>query len=146
MTRIRSLASILLVVGAVVGLTGCDGDSGMAPSSMPQVVEGTVDLEPSTFDVVHVQVERDGTFSSTVNWNDANNDINTVLVTGTCTVVQILTDAAGCGEETAPFVADDESLDKPSVLTAQVTAGAHTVGLFNEGPGADTLTYRFEIN
>lgn len=144
MTRIRSLASILLVVGAVVGLTGCDGDSGMAPSSMPQVVEGTVDLEPFTFDVVNVQVERDGTFSSTVNWNDANNDINTGLAPGTCTVVQILTDAAGCGEEAV--VAGDESLDKPSVFTAQVTAGAHTVALFNDGPGADTLTYRFEIN
>ncbi len=145
MTRIRSFASILLVVGAVVGLTGCDGDNGMAPSSMPQVVEGTIDLQPVTFDVISIQVTRDGTFSSNVNWTDANNDINTCLVTGTCTVVQILTDVAGCGED-APFVAGDESLDKPSVFTAQVTAGAHTVALFNFGPGADTLTYRFEIN
>ena len=144
MTRIRSLASILLVVGAVVGLTGCDGDSGMAPSSMPQVVEGTIDLQPVTFDVISIQVTRDGTFSSNVNWTDANNDIDSALVRGTCTVDQINAEAAGCREE--DILALEESLAKPSVFTAQVTAGTHTVALFNLGPGADTLTYRFEIN
>ena len=142
MTKTHSLTSMLVVVYAVVGLAGCD--SATAPSSMPQVVEGTLDLQPVTFDVITIQVNRDGTFSSNVNWNDANNDIDSALVRGTCTVDQINAEAEGCRQEDT--LALEDSLAKPSVFTAQVTAGTHTVGLFNLGPGADTLSYRFEIN
>ena len=58
MTKTHSLTSMLVVVYAVVGLAGCD--SATAPSSMPQVVEGTLDLQPVTFDVITIQVNRDG--------------------------------------------------------------------------------------
>ena len=130
MTRIRSLTSMLLVVGAVVGLTGCDGDNGTAPSSMPQIVEGTVAIEAFGGTVVAFQVNREGTLSSRVDWNNANNDIDSGLVRGTCTEAQILTDAEGCREEDALVI--DESLDKPSVFTAPVTPGPYTL---EPGPG-----------
>ncbi len=144
MTRMQSLVSMLVVVYAVVGLAGCDGDSGMSPSPMPQVIEGSIDLPPQFFDAFSFQINRDGTFSSNVNWGDVGNDINTALVRGLCTADQVIAEADGCREEDA--LDSDDSLDKPSVLTAQVTAGTHTVVMFNLGPGADTLIYRFEIN
>ena len=145
MTRIQSLTSMLVVVCAVGGLAGCDGDSGMSPSPMPRVIEGTIDLEPSTVAVIPVQVTGDeGRFSSHVQWNSPSNDIDSGILEGTCSGDQIEAGAAGCAEEDA--LGFDGSLDKPSVFTAPVTAGAHTVVLINLGPGADTLTYRFEIN
>ena len=50
----------------------------------------------------------------------------------------------GCREVDA--LAFDSSLDRPSVVAAPVTPGAHTVVLLNLGPEADTLSYRIEIN
>ena len=111
---------------------------------MPQVIEGTIDLPPLTFDAISLQINRDGTFSSHVQWNSPSNDIDSGILEGTCTADQVEAEAAGCAEEDA--LAFDDSLDKPSVFTAPVSAGAHTVVLINFGPGADTLTYRFEIN
>ncbi len=135
---------MLVVVCAVGGLAGCDGDSGMSPSSMPQVIEGTIDLPPLTFDAISLQINRDGTFSSNVNWNEATNNIDSGILEGTCTKDQLEGEVEGCAPEDA--LAFDDSLDKPSVFTAPVTAGAHTVVLIHLGRGADTLTYRFEIN
>lgn len=144
MHRLRRVSLILGVAYAAAGLAGCGGDSGTAPSGTPQVVEGTVNLPPLNLDAISFQINRGGVLSSRVDWNDPTNDIDTGLLPSTCTANQIVTDAAGCAEEDA--VAFEDSLSKPSQFTAPVTPGAYTVVLFNLGPGADTVSYRFEVN
>ncbi len=155
MTRTQRLTLMLVAAYAVVGLAGCGGDSGMTPSPMPQVsgmtpspmpqvIEGTVAIPAIDLAVVSIQIDRQGTLSSSVDWTNANNDIDSGLVPGTCTVIQILSDAPGCAE--ADILAFEESQSKPSVFTASVAPGAHTLALFNLGPEADTVSYRLEIN
>lgn len=138
------LVAILLVTLALAD-TGCGGrDDGSpaAPSSVPSVVQGTVALGVFQLAVVTFRVDRAGSLSSRVDWNDANNDIDTVLLRGRCTVDQILAEVAGCNEMAA--IATDESLTKPSVLSPSVQSGDHTLVIFNWGPGTDTSSYRLE--
>ncbi len=139
MTR---LIAMLVAACSLVGLAGCD--NGTAPSPIPQVMEGSIDLRPLRFDVVLVDVSRNGTFSSNVNWNDIGNNIDSAILRGACTVFLIQAEVVGCREVDA--LAFDSSLDRPSVVAAPVTPGAHTVVLLNLGPEADTLSYRIEIN
>ena len=116
-----------------------------APSPTPQVVEGTVNLA-AFFDitVVPVQINRQGTLSSRVDWTNAANDIDSGLLRGTCSVAQIVAEATGCREEDG--LAFEDSLNKPSEFTAPVTPGDHTLVLFNYGDFPDTVSYRLEVN
>ena len=144
MKHANNLASTLTAAYAIVLLTGCGGDSPMSPSSMPQVVQGSVAVQGIDLVVVHFQVNRQGTLSSRVDWNDSGNDIDTGLLPGTCSVAQILIEVAGCGE--ADALAIDDGFDKPSRFTAPVAPGAHTLLVANVGPTPDTASYRLEIN
>jgi len=94
--------------------------------------------------VVNFSVDRAGTLSSRVDWNNANNDIDTALVRGRCTAAQVVAEAPGCNEAAA--IATDDSLSKPSLLSPSAQPGDHTLIIFNFGPGADTSSYRLEGN
>ena len=142
MTRASaSRVAILLATVAVVGV-GCGGGSPTAPSNVPSAVQGTVALAVFQFAVVHFSVDRAGTLSSRVDWSNANNDIDTALLRGRCTVDQVLGETQGCNEAAA--IASDDSFSKPSVFSPAVQSGDHTLIIFNWGPGADTSSYRIE--
>ena len=141
----------MLLVG-VAGYSGCGGGSDRpsgggatnptAPSNAPSIVQGTVALEVFQLAVLNFSVNGAGTIFSRVDWNTANNDIDTALVRGRCTVTQVLAEAPGCTETAA--IATDDTLNKPSVLSAVAQPGDHTLLIFNFGPGADTTSYRLE--
>ena len=99
-------------------------------------------LEVFQVAVLSFSVDRAGTLSIRVDWNNANNDIDTALLRGRCTVDQVVAEASGCNE--AAVIAIDDSLDKPSGLSPSVQAGDHTLVMFNWGPGADTSSYRLD--
>ena len=142
MPRMQRLTSMLVVAYAVAGLTGCDGGTG--PSAMPQVVEGNIILPAISLTAVSFQIDRQGTLSSVVNWNNFFNDIDSGLLQGTCTPTQVQADEAGCRVEDA--LGFDNTSRRPSVFDALVTPGRHTLLLYNFGFSADTCFYRLEIN
>jgi hypothetical protein len=142
MIRTAALRVAILLIALAVAYTGCSRDSATAPSSLPQIVQGTVALEVFQLAVVNFRVDRAGSLSSRVDWNNSANDIDTALVRGHCTVAQILAEVAGCNEAAA--IATDDSFNKPSVLSPSVQPGDHTLVIFNFGPAADTSTYRLE--
>ena len=133
---------VAIVLSLAVAYAGCGGDSPTAPSNVPSVIEGTVALGVIQFAVVNFRLDRAGSLSSRVDWDDATNDIDTALVPARCSVEQVLAEAPGCNEAAA--VATDDSSNKPSVLAPSVQVGDHTLIILNFGPGADTARYRFE--
>ena len=142
MSRIRSLTSMLAVTCALAGL-GCGGTL-MEPSGMGLIAQGNVALQAGSFAAVPVQVNRSGTLTSIVNWNDFFNDIDTWLLRGTCMPAQVAADEVGCRRQDT--LAVDDSQRRPSVLTASVTPGAHTLVLFHFGSITDIVTYSIEVN
>ena len=131
---------------ALLTMAGCgSSDGGMSPSDLPQVIQGSIGIG-GFLDVVVVQfqVTRGGRLSGSVDWTNAANDIDTALAPRGCTLEQILAEEAGCDEPSALDI--DDSLDKPSVLNAQVSPGTHTLVIINFGNVADTCTYRFEVS
>ena len=145
MTPKSSRRVAMLLVTTALADTGCGGGndaSPASPSNVPSVIQGVVGLGGFQFAVVQFSVDRAGTLSSRVDWNNATNDIDTALLRGRCTVDQVLTQAPGCNE--AALIAIDESSSKPSVLSPSVQSGDHTLLIFNFGPGADTSSYRLE--
>lgn len=138
---IRKFAPRLGTLLATVAVhLGCDSPTG--PSGAPSVIQGTITLDVFQLGIVHFRVDRAGTLSSRVDWNNANNDIDTALLPNRCTLEQILAEAAGCNEAAA--IATDFSSNKPSVLSPSVQAGDHTLLIFNYGPGVDTASYRLD--
>ena len=142
---LRRVASVFVVVA---GLTyGCGGRSstpGTAPSSVSSTIQGSFQLGPLQFAVVSFRVDRAGTLASRVDWGNPNNDIDTAIIRGRCTVDQLIAEAAGCNEAAA--VVTDEGLAKPSVVSPSVSVGDHTLIILNWGPGLDTPSYRLEGN
>ena len=114
----------------------------IVPTPAPSVVQGSTNLTSFQFAVINFGVELAGTLTSRVDWGNAANDIDTVILRGRCTVTQILDEAPGC-TETATVVID-EGDSKPSVLSSSVQSGDHTLLIFNFGPGTDSATYRLE--
>jgi hypothetical protein len=109
---------------------------------VPSVIQGAVQLSVFQFAVISFRVDRAGSLASRVEWSNANNDVDTAIIRGRCTVTQILDEAAGCTETAT--VAIDETVTRPSVLSPSVEVGDHTLIIFNFGPGTDTATYRVE--
>ena len=138
---------ILSVVFAIFNLIGCGGSS-TSPSSQSQIIQGSVSTDTGTFllglKVVHFSTAKAGTLSSSVNWNNTNNDFDTYLLKGTCTIAKLLSEESGCAYEDR--LAGDESDNKPSVFTAAVSVGAYTLIMAYEALAADTATYRMEVN
>ena len=143
MPRTQRLTSMLVVAYAVAGLTGCDGGTG--PSAMPQVEQGSHFLPATSLTAVFFKIERQGTLTSVVSWNNFFNDIDSGLLRGTCTPDQVQADVAGCRveEDTLGF---DGTTRNPSRFDAPVTPGVHTLLLYNFGIRADRAFYRLEIN
>ena len=135
MPRMQRLTSMLVVAYAVAGLTGCDG--GIEP-------KGDQMIRAISLTAVSFQIDRQGTLSSVVNWNNFFNDIDSGLLQGTCTPTQVQADEAGCRVEDA--LGFDNTSRRPSVFDALVTPGRHTLLLYNFGFSADTCFYRLEIN
>ncbi len=122
----------------------CGGRSAgpTAPSNAPSVVQGSAQLSPFQFALINFRVDSGGTLTARIDWGNANNDIDTALLRGRCSVSQILSGASGCTETAT--IASDESFAKPSALSTTVQAGDHTLVVFNFGPGSDTAGYRLE--
>ena len=137
---------ILSVVFAIFNLIGCGGSS-TSPSSQPQIIQGSVSTDTfllGTIKLVHFSTTKAGTLSSSVNWNNTNNNFDTYLLKGTCTIAKLLSEESGCAYEDR--LAGDESDNKPAVFTAAVSVGAYTLIMAYEALAADTATYRMEVN
>jgi hypothetical protein len=106
------------------------------------VVQGTVDLAPFQLAVLNFAVTSAGTLATRIDWSDVNNDLDTAILSRRCTVQEVMAEASGCSDKSV-LVKDDGSA-KPSVLSASVQPGEHTLIILNYGPGADTSTYRVE--
>jgi hypothetical protein len=99
-------------------------------------------MQPFDFAVVWFGVDRAGMLTSTVDWANAANDLDSAVLRGRCTREELVAETPGC-DETAVLVLDD-SLDKPSVLHAFVDAGEYTLVIISFGPGSDTASYRLD--
>lgn len=142
MRRMQRTTSMLVVISVAAGLAGCD--SGVSPSAMPAVVEGSIVVPGISLTTVSVRIEREGTLEGSVNWNNFFNDIDSGLLQGTCTPRQVQADLAGCRVDDA--LAFDDTSRRPSRFDTPVTPGDYTLLLFNFGISADTCFYRLEIN
>ena len=142
LARLRSDWRIVIVVAAVTAHCGDNPPGPTAPSNVPSVVQGSAQLSPFQFAVINFVVDRPGTLASRVDWSNANNDIDTAILRGRCTVSQILNEAPGCTETAT--IAIDETVARPSVLSPSVQGGDHTLLIFNFGPDAEAATYRLE--
>ena len=143
MNRHIEPALVLIMVCAVFSLAGCGGSS-TSPSAQLQIIQGSRSLAAAGTDVVNFVATRAGSLSASVDWTNADNDIDTFLVGATCSFSDLLTEAAGCAE--ADTIASDESLAKPAVFTATVAEGAYTLILTMYSGTTDTVTWRIEIN
>ena len=144
MPRTQTLTSMLVVAYAVAGLTGCDGDNGVGPSSMPLVLEGTRAIPAFSIAVVLVPIDRQGELFALVDWNNFLNDMDSMLLRGNCTPTQVRDGAAGCRNEDA--LGFDRSFSRPAFFDARVTPGAHTLVVTNFGRTDDTFFYRLDLN
>lgn len=140
--RVLAIGTFLVSIG-LVAIGACGGGSN-APSPMPQVIQGSVMVEPFDLAAIQFRVATSGQLSGQVNWNDPKNDIDTAIVRGTCSREQLVALAPGCGE--SAVVVLDEGLAKPSRLTTSLDAGDYTLVISNSGPNVDTCSYRFEVN
>ncbi len=140
MLRTQSLTSMLVVACALAGTAGCGGDSAIAPDAVPlQAFEGTRNIAASSVVVVLFQIDQSGTVRTAVDWNNFLNDIDTAILQGTCTADQIVQGTtAGCPNHDAlvqdnatALAFDDNQVRKPSALETPVTAGVHTLVVWN---------------
>jgi hypothetical protein len=92
--------------------------------------------------VITFSVTRAGIVNTRADWNNGSNDIDTVLMRGRCTAIQVLDETAGCTQASA--LAVDGSLNKPSLLGPSLQAGDYTFVVANWGPAADAASYRIE--
>ena len=106
------------------------------------MLQGTIALQAFELGVVNFTVDRAGPVTTRVDWIAAGNDLDTALVRNRCTAAQVLAQSIGCNE--AASLADDDSLTKPSTLSAAAQPGDHTLAIFNWGPSAETASYRVE--
>ena len=140
MLRTQSLTSMLVVACAIAGTATCGSDSAISPDAVPlQIFEGTLNIRASSVAIVPFQIDQLGTVRSRVDWNNFLNDIDTAILQGTCTADQIVAgttpgcpshDALAMGTATA-LGFDDDQVRKPSFLETPVTAGAHTLVVWN---------------
>ena len=152
MNRHIEPALVLIMVCAVFSLAGCGGSS-TSPSAQPQIIQGSRSLAAAGTDVVNFVATRAGSLSASVDWTNADHDIDTFLVGGTCLFSDLLNQVAGCVD--GDIMASDDSLAKPAVFTATVTERPYTLILSNSGSfivnfnlfgDANTVTWRIEIN
>jgi hypothetical protein len=99
--KLPRVSSVFVVVAALT--CGCGGksstpESATAPSNVPSTIQGSFQLGPLQFAVVSFHVDRAGTLASRVDWGNPNNDIDTAIIRGRCTVDQLIAEAAGCNE------------------------------------------------
>ena len=111
--------SAILLVTVALAHTGCGGRP-TSPSNVPSVIQGTVTLQAFHLAVIHFSVDRASTLSTRVDWNSANNDIDTALLRGGCTIDEILFEGLTCK---GPELATDYTPSKPSVLSLSVQSG-----------------------
>ena len=143
MNRNIEPALVVIVVGVVFSLAGCGGSS-TSPSAQPQIIQGSRTLAEGGLDVVTFVATRAGSLSASVDWTNADHDIDTFLVGGTCLFSDLLNQVAGCVD--GDIRASDDSLAKPAVFTATVAEGAYTLILTMYSGTTDTVTWRIEIN
>lgn len=136
--RLAALAAIATLCVQCGGSSA--GPTGL--SNAPSVVQGSAQLSPFQFALINFRVDSGGTLTARIDWGNANNDIDTALLRGRCSVNQILSEAPGCTETAT--IASDESFAKPSALSTAVQAGDYTLVIFNFGPGSDNAGYRLE--
>ena len=135
----------LAALAAIATLCAQCGGSSAGPTALsnaPSVVQGSAQLSPFQFALINFRVDSGGTLTARIDWGNANNDFDTALLRGRCSVNQILSEAPGCTETAT--IASDESFAKPSALSTAVQAGDYTLIVFNFGPGSDTAGYRLE--
>jgi hypothetical protein len=144
---VKSVSRAVIVLLAA-SMTACGDDSSAPtaptppPAPSPSTIQGSVSLAAFQFAVINLVVDRAGTLSSRVDWASSNNDIDTAVIRGRCSVTQILSEAPGCTE--AATVAIDETTTRPSVLSPSVQPGDHTLIIFNFGPGTETASYSLQ--
>ena len=140
----KSAPALAIFLTGLVSAGACGGSTSnpAAPSNPPSVIQGSVALGTFQFAVVNFRVDRAGSLSSQVDWANASNDVDTVIVRGRCTVEQILAEAVGCNEAAA--VVTDEGYAKPSAFSPSVETGDHALIIFNWGPGTETCSYRLQ--
>jgi len=131
--------SAILLATVALAHTGCGG-SPTSPSNVPSVIQGTVVLGSFHLAVIDFNVDSAGTLSTRVDWNSANADIDSLLLLGGCTIDEIITEGLWCG----PPIAEEYVLGKPSVLSASVQRGPHTLVIINFGAETETCSYRLE--
>ena len=133
----------LLAAGLAIFTVACGGDSPTSPSQSA-VVQGAVNLGVGQLAVVTFTATRVGIVNTRADWNNGNNDIDTVLMRGRCTATQVLNETSGCTEAAA--VAVDASLNRPSLLAPSLQPGDYTYVIANWGPANETASYRVEGN
>ena len=143
MSRTPSLTSMLVMSLAVAGLTGCNGDTMTNPSDLPpQTLTGSGSLPVFSFAVVPVPIDRQGTISAIVDWNILTNDLDALLLRGTCTGLQFES-VAGCRSDDA--IGFDRTFSKPAFFEVDVMPGDHTLVVVNRGPFDDVYVYRVNL-
>jgi hypothetical protein len=134
--------SVTLLALCLATLTVACGDSPTSPSQS-SLIQGTVNLTVGQLAVVTFSVTRAGIVNTRADWNSASNDVDTVLMRGRCTALQVLNETGGCTQASAA-VATDGSLNKPSLLAPSLQPGDYTFVIANWGPVQETASYRVE--
>ena len=134
--------SVSLLVLCLAALTIACGDDSPSSPSQSSVIQGAVNLGVGQLAVVTFTATRAGIVNTRADWNNATNDIDTVLMRGRCTATQVLNESAGCTEGAA--VAVDGSVNRPSLLAPSLQPGDYTFVIANWGPSSDSTSYRIE--
>ncbi len=136
-----ALPAAILFIAVSVTCTGCSPRTPLAPSGT--ATEGFVDLGVLQAFVINFRVDHPqrflGDWVTMVDWADRNNDVDTAMLRGRCSVDQVLTETPGCNEAAA--IAIDSSRTKPSYLRPSIQAGDYTLVIFNFGPVSERRVF-----
>ena len=147
MARLPLVSSLVCAIGTIACSGGSSPTAAPSPTSspsasVPSTLQGTIQIGVFQLAVVNFTVDRAGMVSTRVDWGNVANDLDTALVRSRCTPAQVIAQSTGCNE--AASLADDDSGNRPSMLSASAQPGEHTLAIFNWGPAPDTATYRVE--